>query len=539
MFRSTWSIAVTCFLLQPALAAPATTAPAALPTSASTNVVRPDMTKVPVILVEKPVHDWGEVWVGELRHTFTVKNMGQSELRITRVKTSCGCAVADDYPKVIGPGYSGGIPLKVNSERYRGRFSVTVTVDTNDPAHKETKLILSAAVKHYATVSPTSATFGNVRGDSVMTKTLTLTNNTDIPMKPSMVDGPKSETFKGELRELEAGKKYELTVTASPPYKPKYNSFMLPIDLGIPNAPPFKVRCNANLPDRLDVSRQIIYVPTDRPLSPQKIDFTNNGEGLVKLVSAAALDDKLQVTSAVKEEGRHYEITVTAPPGYRPPAAGTSIVLKTDDTEKPELRIPVRPYPSRNTAGKKPPVRLPRSASKMLGKPAPAVAVKTYDDKQVTLGGKSDKVKLVTFYASWCGYCKKALPYVEKIHQQYKDKGVEVIAVNTDSRSGRGARTKEQSMELYNQLKLSMPMTMDADVDANLRQVFSMNGTADKTTTATGVPTFFVVDKDGRVEAVHVGYTAVVDGTVPKELDQLLAGKKLPKPEPQKPAAGS
>jgi thiol-disulfide isomerase/thioredoxin len=207
------------------------------------------------------------------------------------------------------------------------------------------------------------------------------------------------------------------------------------------------------------------------------------------------------------------------------PKGGTAIVVKTDDPTEKEIRIPVQlpPTSKANTKSK------PRSVTKLLGKPAPAVTVQTHDMKEAKAGGSSEKVQLVTIYASWCGYCKKALPRIEKIYQDYKGKGLDVLAINCDSRSGRGARTKEQSIQAYNDLKLTMPMTLAAEQQTDLRKAFSMLAT-DAEHRNTGFPTFVLIGKDGTVEAVHVGNAANLSESLSSEIDQLLAGKKLATP---------
>ena len=87
-----------------------------------------------------------------------------------------------------------------------------------------------------------------------------------------------------------------------------------------------------------------------------------------------------------------------------------------------------------------------RPAMTRLGKKAPRYEVTTIDGKKTVIGGKRDKPQVVFCYASWCGYCKKSLPWIESLHKKYEEKGVEVLALNLDSRGEGGrARTEEQS----------------------------------------------------------------------------------------------
>ena len=37
---------------------------------------------------------------------------------------------------------------------------------------------------------------------------------------------------------------------------------------------------------------------------------------------------------------------------------------------------------------------------------------------------------ILVFWATWCPYCKKLLPGMQKLHEKYADKGLKIIAVN-------------------------------------------------------------------------------------------------------------
>ena len=165
-----------------------------------------------------------------------------------------------------------------------------------------------------------------------------------------------------------------------------------------------------------------------------------------------------------------------------------------------------------------------RPALEMLGKPAPAFDVTTHDGNQMTVGGKRDKPQVVFCWVSWCSYCRKSLPWIEGVHQDYKDKGVEVIAVNLDKRKGSSAKTLEDTLKVYNQAECTMPMTMTTDTNDA--------GKIGTTYKAISFPTLFVVGQSGNVEAVYIGAKANLKELVSADLDKLLAGETLVQPKP-------
>lgn len=165
-----------------------------------------------------------------------------------------------------------------------------------------------------------------------------------------------------------------------------------------------------------------------------------------------------------------------------------------------------------------PGARAQKPAMTMVGKEAPKFDVTTIDGKELTIGGKRDKPQVLFCYASWCGYCRRSLPTIEELHKKYKDKDVEIVAVNLDAR-GEGGRTRseEQTLKQYQDLKLTMPMTMTTGTN-DTKKI----GLAYK---ARSFPTLFVVGTSGQIESVHIGAKPNLDKVVGAEVDLLLQGK--------------
>jgi thiol-disulfide isomerase/thioredoxin len=44
----------------------------------------------------------------------------------------------------------------------------------------------------------------------------------------------------------------------------------------------------------------------------------------------------------------------------------------------------------------------------------------------------SDTVQIISFWATWCGPCRKEIPDLEKIHQLYSDRKVKVLLISLD-----------------------------------------------------------------------------------------------------------
>lgn len=86
-------------------------------------------------------------------------------------------------------------------------------------------------------------------------------------------------------------------------------------------------------------------------------------------------------------------------------------------------------------AGQRPKARTKalNEMAKIEIKPAPDFTLSTLAGNQVRLSDLQGKVVLVNFWATWCGPCLKEYPILVKFENDYKDKGVEIVMVNTDT----------------------------------------------------------------------------------------------------------
>ncbi|WP_226579467.1 thiol-disulfide oxidoreductase ResA [Halobacillus litoralis] len=68
------------------------------------------------------------------------------------------------------------------------------------------------------------------------------------------------------------------------------------------------------------------------------------------------------------------------------------------------------------------------------GEQAPDFQLKEFTtDKTIQLSDLKGKGIMLNFWATYCGPCKDEMPYMEKLYPKYKEKGVEILAVNLDS----------------------------------------------------------------------------------------------------------
>lgn len=127
-----------------------------------------------------------------------------------------------------------------------------------------------------------------------------------------------------------------------------------------------------------------------------------------------------------------------------------------------------------------------RALTKMLvGGPAPALDGKYYSGDAGTLAKNKGKVVLVDFWATWCGPCRQTLPALDALYRKYKDKGLEIIGVSSES--------LEELNAFQASAKLSYPLFNDVGrITTNQYQ-------------AMAYPTLAIIDKQGIIQRIEVG----------------------------------
>jgi DsbE subfamily thiol:disulfide oxidoreductase len=149
-------------------------------------------------------------------------------------------------------------------------------------------------------------------------------------------------------------------------------------------------------------------------------------------------------------------------------------------------------------------VSLASLALAAVEKPAPNIVVQNGDGGSVDLASYRGKVVLVDFWASWCPPCKTSFPALDALYREYAAKGVEVLAVNLDERR----RDADAFLSAH-------PHRMTV--------LFDPKGAAPVAFGVKGMPSSYILDRNGNIRFTHMGYSGNVDESYRRELVQLLA----------------
>ena len=139
------------------------------------------------------------------------------------------------------------------------------------------------------------------------------------------------------------------------------------------------------------------------------------------------------------------------------------------------------------------------------GTPAPDLNLPGLKDG-VNLAGLKGKVVYVDFWASWCGPCKQSFPFMNELLSKYGMQGFEIVAVNLDA--------KRDDADKF--------LT---EVPARFTVAFDAKGESAKRFEVKGMPSSYLIGRDGKVVALHKGFKEEDRKALDAGIAQALAAK--------------
>ena len=130
----------------------------------------------------------------------------------------------------------------------------------------------------------------------------------------------------------------------------------------------------------------------------------------------------------------------------------------------------------------------PGSANFQQHREAPDFTLPLVEGGQLRLSSYRGNVVLLDFWATWCVPCREETPHFVELQRKYGDRGLQIIGVSMDD-------SPDPVRTFYQQFQMNYPVVMGtADVGAAYGGVL-------------GLPIAFLVDREGRIYAKHIGAT--------------------------------
>lgn len=132
---------------------------------------------------------------------------------------------------------------------------------------------------------------------------------------------------------------------------------------------------------------------------------------------------------------------------------------------------------------------------------APDFSLPDLNGGQLTLSSYRGKVVVLDFWATWCDSCREETPQFVELQKQYGGRGLQIIGVSMDD-------GPEPVRDFYHRFQMNYPVVMGS---AKIGELYGG---------ILGLPIAYVISRDGRIYAKHVGPTGVP--TFEKEISILL-----------------
>jgi len=139
-----------------------------------------------------------------------------------------------------------------------------------------------------------------------------------------------------------------------------------------------------------------------------------------------------------------------------------------------------------------------------VGTPAPEVRLpRIPGGEELSLSSLRGKVVYLDFWASWCGPCRISFPQFEQLRSELGPQGFEVYAINVDE-------VEADARHFLAEVPVSYPVVRDG------------GGATPRAYGVLGMPTGYLIDREGVVRQIHQGFKRSDGAKLRTEIVELL-----------------
>ena len=114
------------------------------------------------------------------------------------------------------------------------------------------------------------------------------------------------------------------------------------------------------------------------------------------------------------------------------------------------------------------------------------------------------KITYVDFWASWCGPCRLSLPALNSLNEQFANDPVQFLAISIDV-------VEEDAWDFLKRYSVDYPVVIDTEGD--IARMFAVDG----------MPSGYLLDSEGRVREIHIGFKRGDELKLAESIKKMLA----------------
>lgn len=138
----------------------------------------------------------------------------------------------------------------------------------------------------------------------------------------------------------------------------------------------------------------------------------------------------------------------------------------------------------------------------LIGGSTPDFSLEDLKGESISLSSFRGKPVILNFWATWCPYCRKERDHLKKLYEDYSDKKLVIVSVSID----RSLETLRKFMK-----KKPAPFIILYDGEGKVASQFQV----------AGLPTSFLINRDGVIERKFTGYREWSSDSSRKIIDRL------------------
>jgi peroxiredoxin/outer membrane lipoprotein-sorting protein len=136
------------------------------------------------------------------------------------------------------------------------------------------------------------------------------------------------------------------------------------------------------------------------------------------------------------------------------------------------------------------------------GKKAPDFTLTSLKGEKISLSSLKGKVVIIDFWASWCPPCREELKIIQKLYDEYKDRGVIILCINSNEE-----REKVEDFIDENNYNFTVLLDTDGRVSDNYKVI--------------SIPRIFLINKEGIVVKDMTGYSPESEKILKEEIEKI------------------